>query len=193
MQKAIPLFLDTEFTGLHQQSSLISIALVLDNQTYFYAELTDYDTGQISDWIQKNVIDNLLFAEKEEFISISGGKVRIKGTRQQLQRGLEEWFSQLPNVEIWADVLAYDWVLFCSIFGDAFQIPKNIFYIPFDMATALKIKGINPDTSRQKIAFKDQHSQNECLSNYDVKNLSQHNALFDAIVLKEVYLKLKII
>ena len=58
-------FLDTEFTGLHQQTTLMSIALLTYcptnprlNGRAFYAELTDYDEDQANPWIQDNVIDN---------------------------------------------------------------------------------------------------------------------------------------
>lgn len=37
------LFLDTEFTGLRQHTSLISIALEAKNGAEFYGESNDYD------------------------------------------------------------------------------------------------------------------------------------------------------
>jgi uncharacterized protein YprB with RNaseH-like and TPR domain len=38
--KNTKLFLDTEFTGLHQNTTLISIGLIADTGDTFYAELT---------------------------------------------------------------------------------------------------------------------------------------------------------
>ena len=53
-------FFDTEFTGLHQNTTLISIGMVAeDGQASFYAEFTDYDQSQIDDWLQSNVVDKL--------------------------------------------------------------------------------------------------------------------------------------
>lgn len=37
------IFFDTEFTGLHKNTTLISIGCVDENGRTFYAELTDYD------------------------------------------------------------------------------------------------------------------------------------------------------
>jgi len=37
------IFFDTEFTGLHQNTTLISIGLISECGKTFYAELTDYD------------------------------------------------------------------------------------------------------------------------------------------------------
>ena len=74
-----------------------------------------------------------------------------------MAQGLREWFKELdgwanPNtpVEIWSDCLAYDWVLFNELFGGAFGIPENVYYIPFDICTLFKMKNIDPDVSREK-------------------------------------------
>lgn len=53
-------FFDTEFSGLHKNTTLISIGLISECGKTFYAELTDYDTTQIDGWLQTNVLDNLL-------------------------------------------------------------------------------------------------------------------------------------
>lgn len=51
------LFLDTEFTDLHPEAKLISIALVDDNGEYFYAELTDnYELSDCSGFVKSYVL-----------------------------------------------------------------------------------------------------------------------------------------
>jgi len=52
------LFFDTEFTGLHQNTTLISIGIIADSGETFYAELTDYAKDQVNDWLRDNVIAN---------------------------------------------------------------------------------------------------------------------------------------
>lgn len=52
-------FLDTEFTGLHQNTTLISLGMVTEHNESFYAEFTDYDKIQVDEWVQEHVIDNL--------------------------------------------------------------------------------------------------------------------------------------
>ena len=88
---------------------------------------------------------------------------------------------------MWSDCLAYDWVLFNNIFGHAFNIPKNVYYIPMDLCTLLELKGINPDILREELA---------CIENMKMPNgkftekkedIPKHNALWDAIVIKECY------
>ena len=175
------IFFDTEFTGLHQNTTLISIGIVSECGKKFYAELTDYDKTQIDEWLQKNVIDNLLVKpNSENGIKYPDVSFYI-GTQDSIKKYLTEWLSQFEEVEVWSDCLAYDWVLFNQIFGHAFNIPKNVYYIPFDICTLFKIKKIDPDISREKFAF------GTLLT--EMKD-QKHNALWDAKVIKECYNKL---
>jgi len=163
------LFFDTEFTGLHQKTTLLSIGIVDENGREFYRELDDYDQSQINDWLKDNVIAKF----KNE------GSVNMG----MLKEDLLEWlkvYDYGEKIEVWSDCLAYDWVLFCEIFGGAFEVPKNIYYIPFDICTLMKIKGVDPDISREAYAGFDEDS-------------SKHNALHDAEAIKICYEKLMLI
>ena len=215
------LFFDTEFTGLHQKTTLISIGLVSETLETFYCELDDYDRNQVDEWIKVNVITKLKHkrpnvlmptplpqgkdildyskdAEQYPFTRTNhynnkndnrkGFSVDMMGTMLNLKIELSEWLGQFKDVEIWSDTLAYDWVLFNEIFGHAFNIPKNVYYIPFDLATLFKIKGIDPDISREEFA----HVENMKLANgkYPEKesDIKKHNALFDALIIRQCYL-----
>ena len=51
------LYLDTEFTDLHPEAKLISIALVADDGDFFYAELTDtFKIEDCSDFVKNYVL-----------------------------------------------------------------------------------------------------------------------------------------
>ena len=175
--KLTKIFLDTEFTGLHQNTTLISIGLISECGKTFYAELTDYDKTQIDGWLQENVIDNLsnqmMLNNSYEGIE----NVRCKCDAKILKLYLSQWFEQFESVEIWSDCLSYDWVLFNQLFGHAFNVPKNVYYIPFDICTLFKIKGIDPDVNREEFSGLIDGSQ-------------KHNALWDAKVIKACYDKL---
>lgn len=173
------IFFDTEFTGLHQNTTLISIGLVSECGKTFYAELTDYDKSQIDEWLQRNVIDNLIFNDYPEsgiILSHGGKSNEVKANRNSVKEQLDVWLSQFEQVEMWSDCLSYDWVLFNQIFGHAFNIPKNVYYIPFDICTLFKIKGIDPDINREEFAEISESNQ-------------KHNALWDAKVIKKCYEK----
>ena len=188
------IFFDTEFTGLHQDTTLISIGLISECGKTFYAELTDYDKSQVDDWIEENVIDKLLGNEmfKDNYWDHN---FRMGGNSPAVKEALEVWFKQFGDVvEIWSDCLSYDWVLFCQLFGNAFNIPKNVYYIPFDICTLFKVKGIDPDISREEFVgysnYRD--GQFEEIAPNTVRDCGdqKHNALFDARIIKMCYDKL---
>lgn len=172
---------DCEFTGLHQRTTLISIGLVTEDGRSFYAELTDYDKTQVDDWIQGNVIDNLLFGD----LRLDGygiNKREVKDNAREVSRYLSEWLDCVgckEAIEMWGDCLAYDWVLFCELFGGAFKIPANVYYIPFDICTLFQAGGVDPDVNREKFAGLE-----------DSPEKVKHNALWDAKVIKACYEKL---
>lgn len=184
------IFFDTEFTGLHKNTTLISIGLVAEDGRTFYAELNDYDESQVDDWIRDNVIKNLIMnppreGEQEYYVRsrfredvplTEQWSLQMRGSKQEVSDELYLWLTQFDKVEIWSDCLAYDWVLFNDIFGHAFNIPKNVYYIPFDICTLFKLKGIDPDINREKFA--------NMIFN------SKHNALYDAKVIKACYERL---
>lgn len=161
------IFFDEEFTGLHQKTTLISIGCVSETGKEFYAESIDYDREQIqnNEWIHKNVISKLSY-----------GKYAMK--LEEIKWALNNYFiSFYEPIEMWSDCLAYDWVLFCNIFGGALSLPTNVYYIPFDISTLFKDRGIDPDISREEYC--------------GIKNVKdKHNALYDAKIIKMCYDKL---
>jgi hypothetical protein len=180
------IFFDTEFTGLHQNTSLISIGLITEHGETFYAECGDFDHLQVDDWIKKNVISNLKFYRKgcREWCSCdtqdfrrNDSKTEAFGHKGFIAERLAGWLSGYDKVEMWSDCLSYDWVLFNQLWGHAFNIPKNVYYIPFDLSTLFKIKGIDPDISREEFAGMTEGAE-------------KHNALWDARVIKACYKKL---
>lgn len=169
------IFFDCEFTGLHKGTTLVSVGLVAENGHTFYAESTDYDYKQIDDWLRENVFKNLRFGGNRSTPLIDFEHYDMCGYNTEIREKLEEWLSQFETVEMWGDTLAYDWVLFCELFGGAMDIPKNIYYIPFDISTLLKLEGMDPDYPREELGR----------SVAGVK----HNALHDAKVIKACYEK----
>jgi hypothetical protein len=162
-------FFDTEFTGLHQHTTLISIGMVAEDGREFYGVCDDYDKEQVDNWIQQNVINHLALPNpiSPDF---------CLGTNRGVADAVAYFLKRYDRVEMWSDCLAYDWVLFCEMFGGAFQIPNNVYYIPFDVCTLFKAQDIDPDINRELFAGVDG---------------DKHNALHDARVIKACYDKLK--
>lgn len=180
---ATKLFLDTEFTGLNQNAQLISLAVVAESGQSFYAEFTDFDTKLLSDWHHTHVVPNLLYWNLPDYHNPLLHEWRIKGQAEKVVADLKLFLQQFILVEIWADVLAYDWVLFCELFGGALNLPDNIFYTPFDLATLFRFKDLIVPSGRYK----------EDVPRFDFVKYTtgpQHNALHDAMVELQCYRKL---
>lgn len=166
-------FWDMEFTGLRQDTTLISIGLVSEDGQKLYCELDDYDLSQVNEWIRENVTQHLWIQQPE--ITPPVDTDYAIGDASDIAQEIRDWLSQWEQVEMWSDVYAYDWMLFCNLFGGAFGIPGNVYYIPFDLATLFWAKGEDSDVNREQFAS---HPGNK------------HNALHDALVIKACFEKL---
>jgi hypothetical protein len=176
------LFFDCEFTGLHQGTTLISIGIVSEDGRSFYAECMDYDRQQVGDWLQDNVIKHLRLKGEPEGMATAWeineeNVAEVYAPSAGVGHLLENWLTLFDQVEMWSDCLAYDWVLFCQLWGHASNIPKNVYYIPFDISTLFKMKGIDPDINREEFAGM-------------ADGGPKHNALWDAQVIRACYWKL---
>lgn len=191
------IFFDEEFTGLRQDTTLISIGLISECGKTFYAEFTDFDYSQVDDWLRENVFkytqltgkspDDLHFKpffvashSMDSFVS----NITMLGDTDAVKYSLIKWLESFDcELEMWSDCLSYDWVLFCDIFGSAFSVPKCVNYIPLDICTLFVAAGIDPDINREEFAYGE---------NFDSLNLSKkkHSAMWDANVIKLCFLRL---
>ena len=180
------IFFDLEFTGLHKLTTPISIGLVCEDGNKFYAEFTDYDKFQIDNFLRSEVISKLTLQDYnfDKDYDPDATEVYVKGDVDLIYATLNAWLLQYEEdgVEMWGDVLAYDWVLFINIFGNGLALPKFIDYIPMDLSTALKLYGIDKDMNRDEFAYGEEVAK----SRKDKK----HNSLYDAETQLEVYKKM---
>lgn len=185
------IFFDTEFTGLHKNTTLISIGLVDENDRSFYAEFTDYDESQCDEWIKENVINNLKHKGVRD-LNLKGynpreNKTLIVGNKKEVYDSLREWLSTYDNIELVSDCCHYDMVLFIDIFGTAFDLPKHINPVCHD---------INQDIARY-YEFSENEAfdflREEILQNNKITiKGNKHNSLYDAKVIKAIYEIIKI-
>lgn len=212
-ESIMKVYFDTEFTGLHKDTTLISIGLVAENEKEFYAELTDYAKEQCSEWIADNVIRHLLirptvtekgieedekcgwtfddipptYKENSPLIfqktKVENDKWLVNGDKEYVGKKLEEWFAQFDNVQLVSDVCHYDMVLLIDLFGGAFDLPKNVSAVCHD---------INQDIakhygiSERKAFDKSREEIVKELCGEEIRG-DKHNALYDAKVIKAIY------
>src|SRR5574344_1391316 len=132
------LFFDTEFTGLHKDTSLISIGIISEDNKHFYAELNDYDKSQVDEWILKNVIDNLLYNDNTTLFDMDNNKnIIMKDTKANVKKVLLKWLHDNFNdetIEFVSDVSSYDFVLLVDLIaGCALDLPDNVVPYCYDI------------------------------------------------------------
>ena len=169
------IFFDTEFTGLHQQTTLISIGLVSEDGRNFYAECYDYDPAQLNPWIAENVLAHLQFTDPAMQDKTWGDRASFRAccSVRDLPGMLRVWLHQFLAVEMWGDCCAYDWVLFCELFGGALSLPGQVSIYPRDLAMLLEQAGLDIDLGRRTFAGR--------------IGAAQHHALADARVIQGCY------
>lgn len=178
-------FFDTEFTGLHKGTTLISIGMIAEDGSLFYAELTDYDESQCNEWIKENVIKHLhANTDVTEPNAVSIFRV---GDRTGIKKALQAWLRQFDYIEFVSDVCHYDFVLLIDLFGTAFDLPYNVspscYDINQDIAQTFDVTQAEAfDMPREDILYR----------HYKCADIvgSKHDALYDAKIIRELYQKL---
>lgn len=184
-------FFDTEFTGLHNGTSLISIGLISDDDKEFYAEISDYnrDDPFINDWIKVNVLDKLIcnqadFAERKH-----DGNYHY-GNKSDIAQLLMEWFNQWDKVELVSDVCYYDMVLFNDLFGEHRRDMSHVSDACHDICEDIA-RYYNIDM--QEAFDKSREGILDDLEPWVKRHVngSKHNALYDAKVIRKIYCLLR--
>lgn len=190
------LFFDMEFTGLHKDTTPISIGIVSEDNQCFYAEFTDYDNSQCDEWIKENVIDNLFLTNRligivNESIENNGNVIHIhnvRGNKHFISRELSKWLNRFQDIQFVSDVCHYDFVLLIDLItngGTALELPSNISAVCHD---------INQDIAQyycisDRSAF---YMSREEIMRYvcpkkDFVRGDKHNSLYDAEVIRAIW------
>lgn len=157
--------MDTEFSSLNPyQGEILSIDLVKMNGDGLYLEL-EYD-GPADPWVVENIIPSL---------------TAVKVSRKQAIEKVKEFIGNTKPY-IMAYVNQYDVIYTYKLFGN---VEKPFFWIPIDFGSILFGYGIDPEAyfpKDKKNFFKQ--------IGIDASKYREHNALDDAKLLREVYLKM---
>lgn len=190
-------FFDTEFTGLQQNTNLISIGMIDENGRMFYGEFTDYDSDKITPWIEKNVLTNLFngdwdhFEKHFPFVQDQKNLTVSSGSSDFIKKDIEKWLLESKGsginrpIQLISDCYHYDMVLFCELFGGALLLPSYISSVCVDinqmMADYLKC------TDRAAFNYRRENFVTDHNPNFVIPDGLKHNSLWDAYVIKEIY------
>lgn len=171
------IFIDTEFTGEHQNTTLVSLGLVTLTGEKLYLTLNDYDRSQVTDWLKENVLVDI---DAENSIdSVTAAK--------KLEAFLSG-YSEGQKIYVVSAGLMQDLTLFFELFkfcrGETNRQFHLLHDLPdylqhhcgIDLNTLFRVAGMSPSISREEFA--------------GISNAKRHNALSDAEVVRLCYLKL---
>lgn len=194
------LFFDTEFTGLHKNTTLISVGIVAEDGRKFYAVLNDFDRTQCTQWIKKNVLKGVV----EDLLCIpvsliedigEDGKYTdfwiVSGNKRLVSIHLNRWLNWIggyDSIQFVSDVCHYDFVLLIDLItngGTALDLPGNISPVCHDMnqdiARFYKVTDAEAfDMSREEIM------SYVCGQDYIVTG-DKHDAMYDAEVMRAIW------
>ena len=188
------IYTDLEFTGLHKDTTVISVGCISEDGRTFYGECSDYDKTQVDQWLIDNVINGLEMCKihtdrglpESTMIKVEGGNgfnTKSYGTKKDVGKDLKSWLFQFDTVQFVGDVCHYDFVLLIDLIsGHALSLPN--FISPYchdinqDIARYYDISDIEAfDINREEIV--------------EVDDNDKHNSLHDAIVCKMIHEKVR--
>lgn len=160
-------YIDTEFIEAPCTIDLISLALVSEDGREFYMISSEFDESKASPWVVENVIQKLGDGPRHTRVEIRDAVLKFVGDEEP---------------EFWGDYCAYDWVVFCWVFGTMMDLPEGWpmycndirpWYNKFTLTNAEK-------------ALKDFKDSVEAIGDF-----GNHNALYDAHEVEALYHYLK--
>lgn len=180
------LYFDCEFSGLHKDTTLISIGIVAESGEKFYAECINYEKSQCNDWIKENVLKHTILSGNEKLsksISEDRNTTVVLGSKADIRYELNEWLKQFGSVQFVSDACHYDMVLLIDIFGGAFELPENVSAVCHDINQDIARHYGVPD--REAFDKNREDIVSELCENFIEGN--KHNSLYDAEVIKVIY------
>lgn len=102
------IFFDTEFMDDGKTIEMLSIGLVKQDNTTYYAEPEEANIFKANPWVKENVLP-LMDGPKKP--------------RLQIRDELVEWCGYDPI--FWTYFGAYDWVALCQLFGTMLDVPNR--------------------------------------------------------------------
>jgi DNA polymerase III epsilon subunit-like protein len=169
-------FIDTEFTGEHAYTTLISLGIVGMDDESLSLSINEYDRDQVTPWLEENVLCYI-----DESLSVS---------RREAFEHVSRWFEEYSAGELVSLVSAgksVDLLLLFELWHFGFPELKYFHHLhclpPYlnhrahlDLDTIFFLAGVDPDVDREEFI---DHSVSG----------KRHEALYDARVVRECFLK----
>jgi hypothetical protein len=171
------LFTDAEFTGEHQKTTLVSLALVGMNDEALHVTFDDYDRDQVTPWLTEKVLSLI---DASQSVPSAAAFRRIASFMETYAAG--------EKISLVSAGKLTDLILLFELWHHAHPERKyfhNLYCLPdwlnhaehYDLNTIFHLAGHDPGTDRAAFAGL-------------VGKGARHDALYDARVVRACFLKL---
>jgi len=159
---------------------LVSVGMVCEDGREFYAISNEFNEKDANAWVRDNVLIKLEpknILTHQDFHDVQQVPNPIWMSNYEIKNHLID-FMRLYSIrpahethDIYTYYGAYDWVLFCSIFGTMAQLPSGLPFLPIDLKQMMIERNLND-------AWKNVNCPDP---------FNEHNALVDAKWNKKLY------
>ncbi len=156
-------FIDSEFIEYPNSIDLISIGIKSEDGREYYAVNCECDCSKASEWVMQNVLEKMPEYDKET------GKLNGQKISEIKEEILS--FCGEEECEFYGYYSAYDWVVFCWIFGTMMDLPKNFPMFCVDLKQMMQERCLTKEWKQK----------------YCPDPKGEHNALIDANWNYELY------
>lgn len=120
-------FLDTEFIEDGKTIDLISIGIVCEDGRELYLANRNCDFDKASQWVKDNVLVPMGFDYSNPNIPMRPIDPTFWVRKADIASAIKDFCNPIKHgkPEFWAYYAAYDWVVFCQLFGTMMQLPDN--------------------------------------------------------------------
>ncbi len=166
-------YLDTEFDETENALTLLSLALRGEDGRELYLVSTDFSAELCNPWVKANVLPHLHDVPKD-WLPPKYVMPRVSFAEQ-----IELFLCHEGNPEFWGYYCAYDWFLFCRLWGGLLRLPGRFPKVCYDLKQAadmlipgIRYKDACPPPVTQHNALADAR-WNETLFNFIVDTADQ--------------------
>jgi hypothetical protein len=115
-------YLDTEFDETPDHVVLLSLALRAQDGRELYLVSSDFSTALCNPWVKENVLPHLH--------SLPASYV---GPKDSFALQIDRFVSDDTSPEFWGYYSAYDWFLFCRLWGGMLLMPNRFPHACYDL------------------------------------------------------------
>lgn len=149
-------FLDTEFVEQPNTIELISIGLVAEDGRELYMVHSEANLENASEWVKKNVLTGMP-QYNESYNDLRGlrDEAYVELTIADIREKILFFCGQKNNVaekcSFYGYYSAYDWVIFCWIFGKMIDLPDKFPMFCIDLKQMMEERLLNSEWKERNV------------------------------------------